>query len=113
MRATSQTSTPIPAITALLPCPPARSTLPGVPRFAAPASLAAGRPSRAPPHVSCSRSPRPKTQSWVGVLARIAGVTGVRVAGWRLQLGVRLAALGQQVALVDAVVDEVPRQHLV
>src|SRR5690242_11648795 len=42
--------------------------------------------------------------------ARPAGVTGRRVAGRRLQLRERLPPLGDEIALVNRVVDEVPRQ---
>src|SRR5262245_12244936 len=40
--------------------------------------------------------------------ARPAGVTGGRVAGRGLELGERLAPLGQEVPFVDRVVDEIP-----
>src|SRR6516165_11795151 len=66
MRSTSQTSTPIPAITA--PPPPS---------------------------------------------ARAAGVAGVGIARLRLAFLVRLPPLGGEVALLDLVVDEIPRQQLV
>src|SRR5262249_14509605 len=66
MRSTSQTSTPIPAITA--PAPPS----------------------------ACP-----------------AGVARVGVTRLRLALLVRLPPLGDEVALLDLVVDEIPRQQLV
>src|SRR5262249_5535445 len=46
-------------------------------------------------------------------LARPARVARMGVARRRLDLAVRLPALGEEIALVDAVIDEVPRQRLV
>src|SRR5437763_16264137 len=62
---------------------------------------------RATSHTS---TPRPTIMA-DSTLARAAGVAGGGIAGRRLQLAERLAALREQVALVDRVLDEVPGQQ--
>src|SRR5207247_2097523 len=46
-------------------------------------------------------------------LARAAGVAGGGIAGRRLELGERLAAFREKIALVDGVLDEIPGQQSV
>src|SRR5262245_39634849 len=62
--------------------------------------------------ISQTSTPMPAITGAPPPSARPAGVTGVGVAGRRLELGVRLPPLGDEVALLDAVVDEIPWQQL-
>src|SRR5204862_233708 len=64
---------------------------------------------RATSHTS---TPRPTIMS-DSTLARAAGVAGGGIAGRRLELGERLAALREKIALVDGVLDEIPGQQSV
>src|SRR5689334_12368364 len=63
--------------------------------------------------ISQASTPIPPTLMPRASRARRARVAGMRVARRGLELAVRLAALGEEVALLDLVVDEVPRQELV
>src|SRR5439155_4039094 len=82
-------------------------------RKRAPVGASSARRMRATSHTSRPRptitAPPPASEVH-SRSARAAGVTGRRVAGRRLQLGERLPPLGEEIALLDRMLDEIPRE---